>query len=73
MNRNASAASSGLGPSEPVEAQGEEHAGSQSLTTRNGMMGRTQVSVDRAGSFVCLSLIFLHSFLHSIFLFLFTS
>lgn len=37
LNRNASAASSGLGPSESVEVQGGERAGSQSLTTRNGM------------------------------------
>ena len=32
-------------------------------------MGRTQVSVDRAGSFVRLSLVFLHSFLHCSFSF----
>jgi len=37
LNRNASVAFSGLGPSESVEAQGGECAGSQSLTTRNGM------------------------------------
>ena len=37
LNRNASATSSGLGPSESMEAQGRERAGSQSLTTRNGM------------------------------------
>jgi len=37
LNRNASVAFSGLGPSESVEAQGGERSGSQSLTTRNGM------------------------------------
>jgi hypothetical protein len=65
LNRNASAASSGLGPSESVEAQDGERAGSQSLTTRNGMQRaiETMVIHDGKDASFCRSCRFVCSFI----------
>jgi len=62
LNRNASAASSGLGPSESVQAQGGERARSQSLTTRNAG-DRDMVIHDGKDASFCRSCRFVCSFI----------
>jgi len=62
LNRNASAASSGLGQSKSVEAQGGERARSQSLTTRN-TGNRDMVIHDGKDASFCRSCRFVCSFI----------